>query len=57
MATSKSKKRDNNEQPPMNLQITDKGVVAVQDFNLEIAFFKDKFAYAFAFASDYDCDA
>ena len=33
----KKKKGDDNEQPPMNLQITDKGVVAVQDFNLEIA--------------------
>ena len=33
----KKKKGDNDDQPSMNLQITDKGVVAVQDFNLEIA--------------------
>ena len=33
----KKKKGDDDERPPMNLQITDKGVVAVQDFNLEIA--------------------
>ena len=35
----KSKKKKNDEQPEkkVNLQITDKGVVAVQEFNLEIA--------------------
>jgi len=33
----KKDKKDESEEKPMNLQITDKGVVAVQDFNLEIA--------------------
>ena len=33
----KKDKKDESEQQPMNLQITDKGVVAVQEFNLEIA--------------------
>ncbi len=33
----KKDKKDESEEQPMNLQITDKGVVAVQDFNLEIA--------------------
>ena len=33
----KKDKKDESEEKPMNLQITDKGVVAVQEFNLEIA--------------------
>ena len=33
----KKDKKDESEDKPMNLQITDKGVVAVQEFNLEIA--------------------
>ena len=33
----KKKKGDEPEKPKANLQITDKGVVAVQEFNLEIA--------------------
>ena len=33
----KKDKKDESEQQPMNLQITDKGVVAVQEFNLDIA--------------------
>ena len=33
----KKEKKDGSEDKPMNLQITDKGVVAVQEFNLEIA--------------------
>ena len=33
----KKDKKDGSEDKPMNLQITDKGVVAVQEFNLEIA--------------------
>ena len=35
--SEKKKKDDHGEQKKTNLQITDKGVVAVQDFNLEIA--------------------
>lgn len=35
--SEKKKKDDQGEQKKTNLQITDKGVVAVQDFNLEIA--------------------
>ena len=33
----KKDKKDESEQQPMNLQITDKGVVAVQEFSLDIA--------------------
>ena len=33
----KAKKDDQPEEKKVNLQITDKGVVAVQEFNLEIA--------------------
>ena len=35
--SKKGGKSDEPDKPPTNLQITDKGVVAVQDFNLEIA--------------------
>ena len=35
--SKKKKKDDAPEKPKANLQITDKGVVAVQEFNLEIA--------------------
>ena len=35
--SKKSGKSDEPDKPPTNLQITDQGVVAVQDFNLEIA--------------------
>ena len=34
---SKKKKKDDQPEKKVNLQITDKGVVAVQEFNLEVA--------------------
>ena len=36
-AKKKKKKKDEPEEKKVNLQITDEGVVAVQEFNLEIA--------------------